>query len=154
MIIVPKSTVGNWMRELARWCPVIRAFKFMGDKEQRNSLRETIRTSKWDVCVCSYEIAIIEKSLFKRFKWKYLLIDEAHRIKNEKSKLSAVVREFDVQHRLLITGTPLQNNLHELWALLNFLLPGTTTTATTTTCLRESRFYFSYKTKNTLCVAP
>ncbi|CAK4706152.1 hypothetical protein AeMF1_009629 [Aphanomyces euteiches] len=123
MIIVPKSTVGNWMRELGRWCPSIRTFKFMGDKEQRNVLRESIKTVKWDVCVLSYEVAIIEKATLKRFKWKYMLIDEAHRIKNENSKLSQVVREFDVQHRLLITGTPLQNNLHELWALLNFLLP-------------------------------
>ncbi|KAF0688342.1 Aste57867_20054 [Aphanomyces stellatus] len=123
MIIVPKSTVGNWMRELGRWCPSIRAFKFMGDKEQRNILRESIKTTKWDVCVLSYEVAIIEKPTLKRIKWKYMLIDEAHRIKNENSKLSQVVREFDVQHRLLITGTPLQNNLHELWALLNFLLP-------------------------------
>ncbi|RLO11627.1 hypothetical protein DYB28_010614, partial [Aphanomyces astaci] len=123
MIIVPKSTVGNWMRELGRWCPSIRAFKFMGDKEQRNVLRESIKTVKWDVCVLSYEVAIMEKPTLKKFKWKYMLIDEAHRIKNENSKLSQVVREFDVEHRLLITGTPLQNNLHELWALLNFLLP-------------------------------
>ncbi|KAF1779903.1 ISWI family [Phytophthora cactorum] len=63
-------------------------------------------------------IIIVPKST-----WKYLLIDEAHRVKNENSKLSRVVREFKVEHRLLITGTPLQNNLHELWALLNFLLP-------------------------------
>ncbi|KDO23329.1 hypothetical protein SPRG_11643 [Saprolegnia parasitica CBS 223.65] len=124
MIIVPKSTVGNWMRELNRWCPSIRAFKFMGDKEQRNVLRETMKTTKFDACVLSYEVAIIEKATLKRYKWKYMLIDEAHRIKNENSKLSTVVREFDVEHRLLITGTPLQNNLHELWALLNFLLPG------------------------------
>lgn len=52
-----------------------------------------------------------------------MVIDEAHRIKNEKSKLSEIVREFRTANRLLLTGTPLQNNLHELWALLNFLLP-------------------------------
>ncbi|RHY25867.1 hypothetical protein DYB32_008035 [Aphanomyces invadans] len=117
------STVGNWMRELGRWCPSIRTFKFMGDKDQRNVLRESIKSVKWDVCVLSFEVAIIEKTTLKKFQWKYMLIDEAHRIKNENSKLSQVVREFDVEHRLLITGTPLQNNLHELWALLNFLLP-------------------------------
>ena len=63
-----------------------------------------------------------------RFTWtsskhRYMVIDEAHRIKNEKSKLSEIVREFRTANRLLLTGTPLQNNLHELWALLNFLLP-------------------------------
>ena len=64
-----------------------------------------------------------EKATFKKFNWRYLVIDEAHRIKNEKSKLSEIVREFRTTNRLLLTGTPLQNNLHELWALLNFLLP-------------------------------
>lgn len=124
IIIVPKSTVGNWMKELGRWCPSIRAFRFMGSKDERALIREKYKsTSTWDVCVCSFEIAIIEKAWLRKIKWKYLIIDEAHRIKNENSKLSQVVREYSVEHRLLITGTPLQNNLHELWALLNFLLP-------------------------------
>ncbi|OWZ18250.1 hypothetical protein PHMEG_0007693 [Phytophthora megakarya] len=123
IIIVPKSTVGNWMRELKRWCPSIKAFKFMGSKEERAVQRETVVKKDFDALVLSYEVAIIEKSILQKIKWRYLLIDEAHRVKNENSKLSRVVREFKVEHRLLITGTPLQNNLHELWALLNFLLP-------------------------------
>ncbi|TMW59997.1 hypothetical protein Poli38472_000039 [Pythium oligandrum] len=123
IIIVPKSTVGNWMRELKRWCPAIRAFKFMGSKDERAVQRETVVKQNFDAIVCSYEVAIIERAILQKIKWKYLLIDEAHRVKNENSKLSRVVREFKVEHRLLITGTPLQNNLHELWALLNFLLP-------------------------------
>jgi SNF2 family DNA or RNA helicase len=68
-------------------------------------------------------MVIREKSVLKKISWKFMVIDEAHRIKNEKSKLSDIVREFSTENRLLITGTPLQNNLHELWALLNFLLP-------------------------------
>ncbi|KAI9996610.1 hypothetical protein PInf_014347 [Phytophthora infestans] len=123
IIIVPKSTVGNWMRELKRWCPSIKAFKFMGSKDERAVQRETVVRQDFDALVLSYEVATIEKSILQKIKWKYLLIDEAHRVKNENSKLSKVVREFKVEHRLLITGTPLQNNLHELWALLNFLLP-------------------------------
>jgi SNF2 family DNA or RNA helicase len=78
---------------------------------------------EWDACVTSYEIVMKERAVFKKFNWRYMVIDEAHRIKNEKSKLSEIVREFKTSNRLLITGTPLQNNLHELWALLNFLLP-------------------------------
>ena len=78
---------------------------------------------EWDVCVTSYEIVMKERAVFRKFNWRYMVIDEAHRIKNEKSKLSEIVREFKTSNRLLITGTPLQNNLHELWALLNFLLP-------------------------------
>ena len=65
----------------------------------------------------------IEKSSLKKISWEYIIIDEAHRIKNVDSILSQIVRLFDSRHRLLITGTPLQNNMKELWALLNFLLP-------------------------------
>ncbi|XP_060040755.1 probable global transcription activator SNF2L1 [Erinaceus europaeus] len=86
-------------------------------------IRDEMMPGEWDVCVTSYEMVIKEKSVFKKFHWRYLVIDEAHRIKNEKSKLSEIVREFKSTNRLLLTGTPLQNNLHELWALLNFLLP-------------------------------
>ncbi|KAJ8608174.1 hypothetical protein MRB53_039772 [Persea americana] len=77
----------------------------------------------WDVVVTSYEMVIREKSALRKFAWEYIVIDEAHRIKNEESLLSQVIREFNSRNRLLITGTPLQNNMHELWALLNFLLP-------------------------------
>lgn len=68
-------------------------------------------------------MCIRECSVLRKFHWRYLVIDEAHRIKNEKSKLSEIVRRLKSLNRLLLTGTPLQNNLHELWSLLNFLLP-------------------------------
>jgi len=73
--------------------------------------------------VTSFETLCIEHAAFKRVQWYYVVIDEAHRIKNEKSVLATRVRQLDSEFRLLLTGTPLQNNLHELWALLNFLLP-------------------------------
>lgn len=77
----------------------------------------------WDICLTTFEVAYTEKTALQKFNWGYVIIDEAHRIKNEHSQLSEAVRCFDCQYRLLLTGTPLQNNLHELWALLNFLLP-------------------------------
>ena len=77
----------------------------------------------FDILLSSYEICLREKSALKKLVWEYIIIDEAHRIKNVDSMLSQIVRIFDSRGRLLITGTPLQNNLHELWALLNFLLP-------------------------------
>lgn len=79
--------------------------------------------TNWDVCITSYEMCLIEKASLKKFSWAYIVIDEAHRIKNENSALSQIVRIMPCRNRLLITGTPLQNDLHELWALLNFLLP-------------------------------
>jgi SWI/SNF-related matrix-associated actin-dependent regulator of chromatin subfamily A member 5 len=126
MVIVPKSTIANWMNEFKRWCPSITAISLIGDANKRAELiRDTLlgNPSGWDVLVTSYEMIIREKSVLKKFNWRYMVIDEAHRIKNEKSKLSEIVREFKTANRLLLTGTPLQNNLHELWALLNFLLP-------------------------------
>lgn len=124
IVIVPKSTLANWMNEFNKWCPTLRAVCLIGDQEARNVfIRETLMPGEWDVCVTSYEMVIKEKSVFKKFNWRYMVIDEAHRIKNEKSKLSEIVREFKTTNRLLLTGTPLQNNLHELWSLLNFLLP-------------------------------
>eukprot|EP00002_Diphylleia_rotans_P026171 TRINITY_DN5206_c0_g1_i2.p1 TRINITY_DN5206_c0_g1~~TRINITY_DN5206_c0_g1_i2.p1 ORF type:complete len:639 (+),score=142.50 TRINITY_DN5206_c0_g1_i2:43-1959(+) len=124
MILAPKSTLSNWMNEVKRWCPMLRPIKFHGNQEERNEIKKSLeRTSQYDIIVLSYEIAIIEKTFLKKFGWRYLVIDEAHRIKNEKSILSEVVRSFHTQNRLLLTGTPLQNNIHELWALLNFLLP-------------------------------
>lgn len=124
IVIVPKSTLHNWLNEFKRWCPSIKAVKFHGNAEERALQKATtVQPGKFDVVVTSYEMIIKEKSHWKRFHWRYIIIDEAHRIKNENSILSRVVRMLRTNFRLLITGTPLQNNLHELWALLNFLLP-------------------------------
>jgi len=154
LILVPKSTLSNWMIELNRWCPALRAIRFHGNKEERQTIVDEYFTNEaaahdgkrpkrqvrneetgemeddnsdnpraWDVCVTTYEVCNTEKKTLGKFAWKYLVIDEAHRLKNEASMFSQTVRQFGTSHRLLLTGTPLQNNLHELWALLNFLLP-------------------------------
>ncbi|CAG98894.1 DNA translocase [Kluyveromyces lactis] len=124
IVIVPKSTLDNWQREFAKWTPEVKTVILQGDKDFRKELIETkILTCNFDVLITSYEMVLKEKLTLKRFAWEYILIDEAHRIKNEQSALSQVIRLFYSKNRLLITGTPLQNNLHELWALLNFLLP-------------------------------
>eukprot|EP00736_Rhodelphis_marinus_P006436 Rmarinus@m.16471 len=124
LVIAPKSTVGNWMREMANWCPHLRTVKFQGDKDERKRIgNEELVAGEFDVCITSYEIAIREKSILSKFAFRYIVVDEAHRLKNENSVLSQCVRLYPSQNRLLLTGTPLQNNLHELWALLNFLLP-------------------------------
>lgn len=112
------------MNEFEKWCPTVKAVCLIGDQEARTQfIRDILMPGEWDVCITSFEMCIREKSVFKKFNWRYMVIDEAHRIKNEKSKLSEILREFKTANRLLLTGTPLQNNLHELWALLNFLLP-------------------------------
>lgn len=95
-----------------------------GDKTQRAELfANRLLSFNFDVCITSYEVVIREKAQLKKIAWQYIIVDEAHRIKNEDSALSQIIRLFYSRNRLLITGTPLQNNLHELWALLNFILP-------------------------------
>ncbi|KAG2222491.1 hypothetical protein INT45_012805, partial [Circinella minor] len=124
LVVVPKSTLHNWKNEFSKWVPDFNAFIFHGDKEQRAVLiKDRLKPMDFEVCITSYEICLLEKSQFKKISWQYIIIDEAHRIKNENSMLSQIVRILQSKNRLLITGTPLQNNLHELWALLNFLLP-------------------------------
>jgi SWI/SNF-related matrix-associated actin-dependent regulator of chromatin subfamily A member 5 len=111
-------------------CPTLRGIRFHGDKAEREELKATVLNPStraedrdWDVCVTTYEIFNLEVNAFRRMAWRYLIIDEAHRLKNEDSQFSTNIRVLNTEHRLLLTGTPLQNNLHELWALLNFLLP-------------------------------
>ncbi|KAJ9197953.1 hypothetical protein DTO164E3_5509 [Paecilomyces variotii] len=124
LVAVPKSTLDNWKREFQKWTPEVNVLVLQGDKEERQRLiTERLVDEKFDVCITSYEMILREKSHLKKFAWEYIIIDEAHRIKNEESSLSQIIRVFNSRNRLLITGTPLQNNLHELWALLNFLLP-------------------------------
>lgn len=124
LICVPKSTLDNWKREFERWTPEVDVLVLQGAKEDRQKLiNERLVDENFDVCITSYEMVLREKSHLKKFAWEYIIIDEAHRIKNEESSLSQIIRVFHSRNRLLITGTPLQNNLHELWALLNFLLP-------------------------------
>ncbi|GBL50522.1 hypothetical protein CJI97_002474 [Candidozyma auris] len=124
LVVAPKSTLDNWGREFARWTPKVNVFVLQGDKDERQDLiQNRLLQCDFDVVIASYEIVIREKASFRKFAWEYIVIDEAHRIKNEESLLSQIIRLFHSKNRLLITGTPLQNNLHELWALLNFILP-------------------------------
>ena len=90
---------------------------------QATIIADSLLPQNFEVCITSYEICLIEKHTIKKFAFSYIVIDEAHRIKNVDSILSQIVRVFISRGRLLITGTPLQNNLKELFALLNFICP-------------------------------
>ena len=124
LVIVPKSTVPNWMNEFKKWCPEMRVINLIARKEFREDiLRTSLLPGKFDVVVTTFEGCRICLAALQKFKWEYLIVDEAHKIKNEDSQVSKKLRLLDTRYRLLLTGTPLQNNLHELWSLLNFLLP-------------------------------
>eukprot|EP00915_Cephaloidophora_sp_WS-2016_P001050 GHVH01001431.1.p1 GENE.GHVH01001431.1~~GHVH01001431.1.p1 ORF type:complete len:985 (-),score=183.01 GHVH01001431.1:71-3025(-) len=121
IILVPKSTVGNWVNEFKRFTPTIKVSCFQGTREVRHAMKPKLHKSQ--VIITSFEICMKEIDFLKTIPFHILIIDEAHRIKNDASKLSSVSRAIDAQYRLLLTGTPLQNNLKELWSLLNFLFP-------------------------------
>jgi SWI/SNF-related matrix-associated actin-dependent regulator of chromatin subfamily A member 5 len=123
LVVVPKSTMPNWSRELKTWCPALNVVVLNPVKEEREEALKKITNHKFEVLITSYEGVNICINKLKKIKWECMIIDEAHRIKNENALLSKNVRSLISKFRMLVTGTPLQNNLHELWALLNFLLP-------------------------------
>ncbi|KAM0675872.1 chromatin remodeling complex Adenosinetriphosphatase [Gurleya vavrai] len=122
LLIVPKSTLNNWKQEFERFYPSYNLYILHCSLKDSIEEKKKMKKSKYDVIITTYEMCINTKILNKMF-FEYVIIDEAHRIKNENSKLSLFVRGYQTNNRLLITGTPLQNNVKELWALLNFLVP-------------------------------
>ena len=113
----------NWSRECKKWIPTLDCLILNPVKEEREETLKLIANRKFEVVITSYEGVNICINKLKKIKWELLIIDEAHRIKNENALLSKNIRLLQSKFRLLVTGTPLQNNLHELWALLNFLMP-------------------------------
>ena len=127
LIAAPLSTTSNWVAEFEKWTPSIPVLLYHGDKKERERLRKTRLknpgTKDFPVVVTSYEICMNDRKFLTHFGWQFIIIDEGHRIKNLDCRLIRELQQFQSANRLLITGTPLQNNLVELWSLLHFLLP-------------------------------
>nr|AAP92713.1 Swi2/Snf2-related protein DDM1 [Arabidopsis arenosa] len=149
LVIAPLSTLSNWFNEIARFTPSINAIIYHGDKKQRDELRRKHMPKtvgpKFPIVITSYEVAMNDaKRNLRHYPWKYVVIDEGHRLKNHKCKLLRELKHLKMDNKLLLTGTPLQNNLSELWSLLNFILPDIFTSHDEF----ESWFDFSEKNKN------
>ncbi|XP_072226617.1 chromodomain-helicase-DNA-binding protein 4a isoform X3 [Leuresthes tenuis] len=143
LVSAPLSTIINWEREFEMWAPDIYVVTYVGDKDSRAVIRENefsfednaIRggkkasrmkkdsSIKFHVLLTSYELITIDMAVLGSIDWACLVVDEAHRLKNNQSKFFRVLNNYSLQHKLLLTGTPLQNNLEELFHLLNFLTP-------------------------------
>lgn len=124
LIIVPLSTLSNWVLEFEKWAPTVLVVSYKGSPQSRRLVQNQMRSTKFNVLLTTYEYVIKDKGWLSKLQWKYMIIDEGHRMKNHHCKLTQVLNtHYIAPHRLLLTGTPLQNKLPELWALLNFLLP-------------------------------
>ncbi|KAH9912764.1 SNF2 family N-terminal domain-containing protein [Epithele typhae] len=126
LIIVPTSVLLNWEMEFKKFLPGFNVLPYHGNTKQRKELRQGWNNKyHFNVCITSYTLASRDSHVFKRKRWYYMILDEAHMIKNFKSQRWNTLLMFRSFRRLLLTGTPLQNNLTELWALLQFLMSGT-----------------------------
>uniref|UniRef100_A0A8C7KPW3 Chromodomain helicase DNA binding protein 4 n=1 Tax=Oncorhynchus kisutch TaxID=8019 RepID=A0A8C7KPW3_ONCKI len=143
LVSAPLSTIINWEREFELWAPDMYVVTYVGDKDSRAVIRENefsfegnaIRggkkaskmrkdsSVKFHVLLTSYELITIDQAVLGSIDWACLVVDEAHRLKNNQSKFFRILNNYPLQHKLLLTGTPLQNNLEELFHLLNFLTP-------------------------------
>uniref|UniRef100_A0A8D0G8C3 SWI/SNF related BAF chromatin remodeling complex subunit ATPase 2 n=1 Tax=Sphenodon punctatus TaxID=8508 RepID=A0A8D0G8C3_SPHPU len=124
LIIVPLSTLSNWTYEFDKWGPSVVKISYKGTPAMRRSLVPQLRSGKFNVLLTTYEYIIKDKHILAKIRWKYMIVDEGHRMKNHHCKLTQVLNtHYVAPRRILLTGTPLQNKLPELWALLNFLLP-------------------------------
>ncbi|XP_016103271.1 chromodomain-helicase-DNA-binding protein 4-like [Sinocyclocheilus grahami] len=143
LVSAPLSTIINWEREFEMWAPGMYVVTYVGDKDSRAVIRENefsfennaIRggkkpsrmkkeaSVKFHVLLTSYELITIDTAVLGSIDWACLVVDEAHRLKNNQSKFFRILNNYPLQHKLLLTGTPLQNNLEELFHLLNFLTP-------------------------------
>ena len=124
LIIVPTSVLLNWEMEFKRFCPAFKVLTYYGSaKARREKRRGWSKPNTFHVCITSYQLAVVDAAVFRRRKWYYLALDEAQNIKNFKSQRWQTLLRFNTQRRLLLSGTPLQNSLVELWSLLHFLMP-------------------------------
>jgi SWI/SNF-related matrix-associated actin-dependent regulator of chromatin subfamily A member 5 len=133
LVVVPLSVLSNWISEIEKFCPSFRAVRFHGPREERNRLKneELVDLAEFDIVVTTFEMLVSECNYFKRkYVWTTVVVDEGHRLKNEKSQLSEKLRAVPSLTKVILTGTPLQNNLRELWALLYFLSPDVFTSST------------------------
>ena len=131
LVVAPLSTINNWVLEFERFTPDIPALMYHGDPDVRRTLRDRYLHMPRDkesqkhfpIVVTSYELVIRDRKWLANYPWKFIVVDEGHRLKNLNCRLIRELKTYRSANRLILSGTPLHNNLAELWSLLNFILP-------------------------------
>ncbi|XP_024995826.1 TATA-binding protein-associated factor BTAF1 isoform X6 [Cynara cardunculus var. scolymus] len=124
LIICPSTLVGHWVYEIEKFieASVITTLQYVGSSQERVTLRSQF--PKYNVIITSYDVIRKDIDHMRQLLWNYCILDEGHIIKNAKSKITCAVKQLKAQHRLILSGTPIQNNVLELWSLFDFLMPG------------------------------
>jgi DNA helicase INO80 len=131
LVIAPSSTLHNWQQEITRFVPTLKVLPYWGSAKDRKVLRKFWdrkhitynKDSEFHVLVTSYQLVVQDAQYFQKIKWQYMILDEAQAIKSSNSTRWKILLGFHCRNRLLLTGTPIQNNMQELWALLHFIMP-------------------------------
>lgn len=136
LVLVPLSTMPNWLSEFALWAPHLNVVEYHGSARARSMIRlyewhatypdclnKRTKSYRFNVLLTTYEMVLADSSYLRAVPWEVLIVDEGHRLKNSESKLFSQLNSFSFQQRILLTGTPLQNNIGEMYNLLNFLQP-------------------------------
>ncbi|CAN7056894.1 unnamed protein product [Brassica rapa subsp. trilocularis] len=130
LVVAPASVLNNWADEISRFCPDLKTLPYWGGLQERTILRKNInpkrmyrRDAGFHILITSYQLLVTDEKYFRRVKWQYMVLDEAQAIKNSTSIRWKTLLSFNCRNRLLLTGTPIQNNMAELWALLHFIMP-------------------------------
>ncbi|KAF2115059.1 SNF2 family N-terminal domain-containing protein [Lophiotrema nucula] len=131
LVIAPASTLHNWQQEITRFVPTMKVLPYWGNAKDRKILRKFwdrkhitySKDSDFHVLVTSYQLVVQDAQYFQKIRWQYMVLDEAQAIKSSQSSRWKSLLGFHCRNRLLLTGTPIQNNMQELWALLHFIMP-------------------------------
>lgn len=131
LVIAPASTLHNWQQEIAKFVPALKVLPYWGNAKDRKILRKFwdrkhvtyTKDSPFHVLVTSYQLVVQDAQYFQKIRWQYMILDEAQAIKSSQSTRWKNLLGFHSRNRLLLTGTPIQNNMQELWALLHFIMP-------------------------------
>ncbi|KAK4775981.1 hypothetical protein SAY87_023942 [Trapa incisa] len=130
LVVAPASVLNNWADEIGRFCPDLKTLPYWAGLQERTVLRKNInpkrlyrRDASFHILITSYQLLVSDEKYLQRVKWQYMVLDEAQAIKSSTSIRWKTLLGFNCRNRLLLTGTPIQNNMAELWALLHFIMP-------------------------------